>query len=95
MFSGLTDEPKVELQILPTGDHACQILFSHDKMSKVGLAVVRGHFRIQWAEVSFPFGVFNIDDNATVADYNSFIGAIDSAIDTMVGNMNSIGITQS
>ena len=40
-------------------------------------------------------GVFNIDNNATVADYNSFIGAIDSAIDTMVGNMNSIGITQS
>ena len=40
-------------------------------------------------------GVFNIDDNATVADYNSFIGAIDSAIDTMVDNMNSICITQS
>ena len=40
-------------------------------------------------------GVFTFATTATAADYNAFIGAVDSAIDTMAGNVNTIGITQS
>ena len=40
-------------------------------------------------------GTFTFSSTATSADYNSFIGAIDSAIDTMANNVNTIGITQS
>ena len=39
-------------------------------------------------------GTFTFSSTATAADYNSFIGAVDSAIDTMAQNVNSIGIKQ-
>ena len=40
-------------------------------------------------------GTFTFASTATAADYNNFISAIDSAIDTMATNVNTIGITQS
>ncbi len=40
-------------------------------------------------------GSFTFESTATAADFNSFISAVDSAIDTMAGNVNTIGITQS
>ncbi len=40
-------------------------------------------------------GTFTFASTATGADYNSFITAIDSAIDSMAENVNQIGITQS
>lgn len=40
-------------------------------------------------------GVFTFATTATRADYNSFISFVDSAIDMMAGNVNTIGITQS
>ncbi len=40
-------------------------------------------------------GVFTFASTATAADYNAFISAVDTAIDTMAGNVNTIGITQS
>ena len=40
-------------------------------------------------------GTFTFASTATAADFNAFISAIDSAIDTMAGNVNTIGITQS
>ncbi len=40
-------------------------------------------------------GTFTFATTATVADYNAFISAVDTAIDTMAGNVNTIGITQS
>ena len=40
-------------------------------------------------------GTFSFATAATAADYNSFISAVDTAIDTMAGNVNTIGITQS
>jgi flagellin len=39
-------------------------------------------------------GTFTFATTATSADFNSFISAVDSAIDTMAGNVNDIGITQ-
>ncbi len=40
-------------------------------------------------------GAFTFASTATSADYNAFISAVDTAIDTMAGNVNTIGITQS
>ena len=40
-------------------------------------------------------GTFTFSSTATAADYNNFITAVDSAIDTMATNVNTIGITQS
>jgi flagellin len=40
-------------------------------------------------------GTFTFATTATAADYNNFISAVDSAIDTMATNVNTIGITQS
>jgi flagellin len=40
-------------------------------------------------------GTFTFASTATSADFNSFISAVDSAIDTMATNVNTIGITQS
>ena len=40
-------------------------------------------------------GTFTFATTATAADYNNFITAVDSAIDTMATNVNTIGITQS
>ena len=40
-------------------------------------------------------GTFTFASTATGADFNSFITAIDTAIDTMAENVNEIGITQS
>ena len=40
-------------------------------------------------------GTFTFATTATAADYNAFISAVDTAIDTMAGNVNTIGITQS
>ncbi len=40
-------------------------------------------------------GTFTFATTATAYDFNSFITAIDTAIDTMAGNVNTIGITQS
>ena len=40
-------------------------------------------------------GSFTFATTATAADYNAFISAVDTAIDTMAGNVNTIGITQS
>ena len=40
-------------------------------------------------------GSFTFQSTATAADFNAFISAVDSAIDTMAGNVNTIGITQS
>ena len=40
-------------------------------------------------------GVFTFSTTATRADYNSFISVVDSAIDMMAENVNTIGITQS
>ena len=40
-------------------------------------------------------GVFTFATTATRADYNSFISVVDSAIDIMAENVNTIGITQS
>ena len=40
-------------------------------------------------------GIFTFATTATAADYNAFISAVDTAIDTMAGNVNTIGITQS
>lgn len=40
-------------------------------------------------------GTFTFASTATAADFNNFITAIDSAIDTMATNVNTIGITQS
>ncbi|MBO6536410.1 MAG: flagellin [Balneolaceae bacterium] len=39
-------------------------------------------------------GTFTFASTATSEDFNSFISAVDSAIDTMAGNVNTIGITQ-
>lgn len=40
-------------------------------------------------------GTFTFASTATGADYNAFINAVDTAIDTMAENVNTIGITQS
>ncbi|MCR9133221.1 MAG: flagellin [bacterium] len=40
-------------------------------------------------------GTFTFASTATSADFNNFISAVDSAIDTMATNVNTIGITQS
>ena len=40
-------------------------------------------------------GVFTFATTATRADYNSFISVVDSAIDVMAENVNTIGIAQS
>ncbi|MBO6536406.1 MAG: flagellin [Balneolaceae bacterium] len=40
-------------------------------------------------------GTFTFASTATAADFNAFISAVDSAIDTMASNVNTIGITQS
>ncbi len=40
-------------------------------------------------------GTFSFASTATAADFNAFISAVDSAIDTMASNVNTIGITQS
>ncbi len=40
-------------------------------------------------------GTFTFASTATAADFNAFISAVDTAIDTMAGNVNTIGITQS
>lgn len=40
-------------------------------------------------------GTFTFASTATSEDFNSFISAVDSAIDTMANNVNTIGITQS
>jgi len=40
-------------------------------------------------------GTFTFASTATAADFNAFISAVDTAIDTMAGNVNQIGITQS
>jgi flagellin len=40
-------------------------------------------------------GTFTFQSGATSADFNAFISAVDTAIDTMAGNVNTIGITQS
>lgn len=39
-------------------------------------------------------GSFTFSSSATAADYNAFIGAVDTAIDTMAQNVSSIGIKQ-
>ncbi len=39
-------------------------------------------------------GTFTFASTATAADFNAFISAVDTAIDTMAGNVNSIGINQ-
>jgi flagellin len=39
-------------------------------------------------------GTFTFATNATAADYNAFISAVDTAIDTMASNVNDIGINQ-
>ena len=40
-------------------------------------------------------GTFTFASTATSSDYNNFISAVDTAIDTMATNVNTIGITQS
>ena len=40
-------------------------------------------------------GSFTFASTATSADFNAFISAVDTAIDTMASNVNTIGITQS
>ncbi|MDR8393042.1 flagellin [Aliifodinibius sp. S!AR15-10] len=40
-------------------------------------------------------GALTFDDGASSSDYREFISAVDSAINTMSENVNSIGITQS
>jgi flagellin len=40
-------------------------------------------------------GTFTFASTATAADFNAFIDAVDSAIDTMASNVNTIGISQS
>jgi len=40
-------------------------------------------------------GTFTFASTATGADFNAFINAVDSAIDAMAENVNTIGITQS
>ncbi len=40
-------------------------------------------------------GTFTFASTATAADFNAFITAVDTAIDTMAENVNDIGITQS
>ena len=40
-------------------------------------------------------GTFTFASTANAADFNAFISAVDSAIDTMASNVNTIGITQS
>ena len=40
-------------------------------------------------------GTFTFASTASAADFNSFITAIDTAVDTMATNVNTIGITQS
>ncbi|MBO6793912.1 MAG: flagellin [Balneolaceae bacterium] len=40
-------------------------------------------------------GTFTFASTATSADYNAFISSVDTAIDTMATNVNTIGITQS
>ncbi|MBO6536408.1 MAG: flagellin [Balneolaceae bacterium] len=40
-------------------------------------------------------GTFTFASTATAADFNNFISAVDTAIDTMATNVNTIGITQS
>ena len=40
-------------------------------------------------------GTISFTSTATAADFNAFISAVDSAIDIMAGNVNTIGITQS
>jgi flagellin len=40
-------------------------------------------------------GTFTFSSLATSSDFNAFISAVDTAIDTMAGNVNTIGITQS
>jgi len=40
-------------------------------------------------------GTFTFASTATAADFNAFISAVDTAIDTMATNVNTIGITQS
>ena len=39
-------------------------------------------------------GEFTFASTATSTDYNAFISAVDTAIDTMAGNVNDIGINQ-
>lgn len=39
-------------------------------------------------------GAFTFASTATAADFNAFLSSVDSAIDTMAGNVNSIGIDQ-
>ena len=39
-------------------------------------------------------GSFTFATSATAADYNAFISVVDTAIDTMAGNVNTIGIKQ-
>jgi flagellin len=39
-------------------------------------------------------GTFTFASTATASDFNAFISAVDSAIDTMAGNVNDIGIKQ-
>lgn len=39
-------------------------------------------------------GTFTFTTDATAADYNAFISAVDTAIDTMASNVNDIGINQ-
>ncbi len=39
-------------------------------------------------------GTFTFASTATASDFNAFIGAVDTAIDTMAGNVNDIGIKQ-
>lgn len=39
-------------------------------------------------------GTFTFATNATAEDYNAFISAVDTAIDTMASNVNDIGINQ-
>lgn len=39
-------------------------------------------------------GTFTFATDATAADYNAFISAVDTAIDTMASNVNDIGINQ-
>ena len=40
-------------------------------------------------------GTFTFATTATSSDFNAFITAVDSAIDTMTSNVNDIGVTQS
>ena len=39
-------------------------------------------------------GTFTFASTATAADFNAFISSVDTAIDTMASNVNSIGIKQ-